>query len=219
MDIGVKILIVEDEIMIADYIKELLYDDGFTNLAMAHDIKEALHEMNSYLPDIILLDINLNGKNSGIDLAKLNTHNAAIIFLTGQYDQSLMSRAFETNPEAYLTKPIQKSDLLAAVQLQLHKMNKKFITIKQGYTKVKLNMDEVLFIKSDNNYLDIQLIDRKISIRQAMNTFYDEIPSKKFIRIHRSYIVNKTKITSKSSTSVFINEFEIPCSRNYMLPM
>ena len=98
--------------------------------------------------------------------------------------------------------------------MQVLKQKLNYVTIKVGYEAVKLILDDVLFIKSENNYIDIQMTDKKYTIRQSLNTFLDEIKSKDFIRIHRSFIVNQTKITSKNSTSVFIENFEIPCSRN-----
>ena len=214
MSLSAKILIVEDEVLIADYIKELLQSAHFTSIEMAHDAETALQQIESFVPDIILMDINLKGKNTGIDLAKKKNKDAALIFLTGQNDPSLMQKALESSPEAYLTKPVKKSDLIAAIQLQIFKHQLNYVTIKVGYDAVKINLEEVLFIKSDSNYLDIQLLDRKYTIRQSLNTFFDEIKSKDFIRIHRSFIVNQTKITSKTSSSVFIRNFEIPCSRN-----
>jgi two-component system response regulator LytT len=214
MSLITKILVVEDEILIADYIKELLQTESFTAIRMAHDPETALNEMATFLPDIILMDINLKGKNSGIDLAKHKNQEASLIFLTGQNDPKLMHKALESNPEAYLTKPIKKNDLIAAIRLQILKQKLNYVTIKVGYEEVKLILDEILFIKSENNYIDIQMMDKKYTIRQSLNTFLDEIKSKDFIRIHRSFIVNQTKISSKNSTSVFIENFEIPCSRN-----
>lgn len=219
MSLDPKILIVEDEILIADYIMELLHEENFNKIEMAHEKEEALHKMNSFLPDIILMDINLNGQNSGIELAKLKNENARIIFLTGQYDHVLMSKALKSNPESYLTKPIRKNDLFAAIQLANYKQQSNFITIKDGYDKVKINLDEILFIKSDNNYIDIQLINKKYSIRKSLEAFHEKLQSENFIRIHKSYIVNRTKILKKTSSTVFINEIEIPCSRSLELDL
>jgi len=219
MSLDPKILIVEDEILIADYIMELLHEENFNKIEMAHEKEEALHKMNSFLPDIILMDINLNGQNSGIELAKLKNENARIIFLTGQYDHVLMSKALESNPDSYLTKPIRKNDLFAAIKLANYKQQSNFITIKDGYDKVKINLDEILFIKSDNNYIDIQLINKKYSIRKSLDAFHEKLQSENFIRIHKSYIVNRTKILKKTSSTVFINEIEIPCSRSLELDL
>ena len=219
MSLNQKILIVEDEVLIAEYVMELLLEENFNKIKMVHDKEEAIHKMNSFLPDIILMDINLSGQNLGIELAKLKNENARIIFLTGQYDHSLMTKALESNPDSYLTKPIRKNDLFAAIKLAIFKQQSNYITIKDGYDKVKINLEEILFIKSDNNYIDIHLINKKYSIRKSLDAFHEKLQSEKFIRIHKSYIVNRTKIIKKTSSSVFINEIEIPCSRNLDLDL
>ncbi|WP_432670106.1 LytR/AlgR family response regulator transcription factor [Flavobacterium sp. SM2513] len=219
MILSSKILIVEDEILIADYLKELLQQEHFAAIELAHDKEEALTLMQSFLPDIILMDINLHGANTGIDLVEHKNENASVLFLTGQSDLGLMTRAFATNPDAYLTKPIKKVDLIAAIRLQIHKQQLKFITVRDGYKMVKINLEDVLFVKSENNYIDIQLADKKYSIRQTLDAFIKEIQSEAFLRVHRSYIVNTSKITMKKTGSVIINQFEIPFSRNIDLSL
>lgn len=217
MSLETKILIVEDEIIIADYLMELLRAEGFMNIRMSHNQDEALYEMRFFLPDIILMDINLHGRNSGIELVKSKNKNSGFIFLTGQSDMGLMTRAFETNPDAYLTKPIKKNDLLAAVKLLIFKQQLRYITVRDGYNLIKINLDDVLFVKSENNYIDIQLTHKKYSIRQSLEAFIKEISTEKFVRIHRSYIVNSSKISAKKTASIVVGSFEIPCSRNFDL--
>ena len=134
-----KILIVEDEVLIAEFIFELLTEESFTTLKIANSKEEAIQCMNEFEPDIILMDINLNGSNSGIELARKKNANAAIIFLTGQYDNDLMTKALGTNPESYLTKPIKQNDLFAHAEIL-------FIFIKySGLQKTK--MKRIIYIK------------------------------------------------------------------------
>lgn len=209
-----KILIIEDEILIADYLKELLLEENFTEVEMANDKEEADVQMKAFNPDIILMDINLHGKNSGIDLAKSMSDYASVIFITGQNDPTLMTQAFETAPEAYLTKPIKKDDLIAAIRLIAYKQQNKYITVKDGYNVVKINLKSVLFVKSENNYIDIQLKDKKYSIRQTLEHFIKDIQSEQFLRVHRSYIVNVSKIKAKKSHTLLVEQYEIPFSRN-----
>lgn len=214
MILSPKILIVEDEILIADYLKELLQQEHFTAIKLAHDKDEALALMQSFLPDIILMDINLHGENTGIELVKQKNDNASVIYLTGQSDAGLMIRAFETNPDAYLTKPIKKVDLIATIRLQIHKQKQDVITVRDGYKMVKVNLNDVLFVKSHNNYIDIQLAHKKLTVRQTLEAFINDIQSDLFLRVHRSYIVNTAKITTKKTGFILINQFEIPFSRN-----
>lgn len=192
-----KILIVEDEVLIAEFVLELLQEENYTQVQMAHEKEEAIKLIRDFLPDIILMDINLNGKNSGIELSKLKNDDAQIIFLTGQYDRAITIDALQTQPMSYLTKPINKKDLIASIMLASFQIKQKFINVKDGYRVIKIALDDILFVKSEKNYIDIQLTNKKITIRQSLDTFQNEIHSEQFLRIHRSYIVNLSKITLK----------------------
>lgn len=216
MDFNTKILIVEDEIIIADFIYNLLNKEGFKNIIIANKAITAMEAFQNFQPEIIILDINLQGKNSGIELSN-SAKNAMVIFLTGQYDESLMSKALATNPESYLTKPIKKEDLIAAIKLALLKKQSKTLTIKDGYDLITINHEDILFVKSDNNYIDIQTTSKKISVRKSLEGFLEEIVNLNFIRVHRSYAINKTKIQKKTNKSVFIDNHEIPISKNYIV--
>lgn len=215
MDFKTKILIVEDEIIIADFIQATLNKEGFKNVEMAHKTITAIEAFGKFQPEIIILDINLHGENSGIELAKSTNKDAIVIFLTGQYDESLMNKALATNPETYLTKPLKKEDLLAAIKLSILKKQAKNITIKDGYNIVKIDHDDILFIKSDNNYIDIQTTSKKYSVRQTLDGFLEEIVHSNFIRVHRSYVVNSSKIHKKTNSSLFVENHEIPFSKKY----
>ena len=209
-----KILIVEDEVLIAEFIFELLTEESFTAIKIANSKEDAIHVMYEFEPDIILMDINLNGSNSGIELARQKNPHAAIIFLTGQYDNDLMTKALDTNPESYLTKPIKQNDLLAAIQLAFLKSQAKSITVKDGSHTIKIKLDAILYVKSDGNYIDIQTTSRIYSVRMSLEAFLNETTDANFSRVHRSYIINKSKVTKLNSTTAFIGKEEIPISRN-----
>lgn len=167
-----KILIVEDEVLIAEYIFELLIDESFHLVKIAHSKEDAILLMNEFEPDVILMDINLHGIYTGIELANQKNQNAAVIFLTGQYDFDLLSKALETNPEYYLTKPIKKNDLFAAIQLAVLKNELKTITINDGINVVKVKLDTILFVKSDSNYIDIITKNKKILYSYGIRCFF-----------------------------------------------
>jgi DNA-binding LytR/AlgR family response regulator len=214
-----KILIVEDDVIIAEFIKDILEENNFDNVIIANDYESAITQMQNFCPDLILMDINLNGLNSGIELAEKKNENAKVIFLTGQNDHGLMSKALTTSPESYLTKPIKKNDLIAAIQLSILKNKPSYVVIKDGSKTIKIDLNEILFAKSENIYVDIQTTTKKYTIRKSLDTFLKELNNSNFIKIHRSYIINTTKITSKKTTSVFIEKYEIPISRNTNLEL
>ncbi|KIM09721.1 MAG: hypothetical protein KU29_00215 [Sulfurovum sp. FS06-10] len=209
-----KILIVEDQVLIAHHIKNILNDNHLNDVELAFTVEEATRKLNLFAPKIILLDINLEGKDTGILWAKEFVKNSQIIFITGQTEKETMLKAFEVNPVTYLTKPIKDADLIAAIELAKIKNKINYIIVKNGFDEVKVNFDDILFLKSDKNYVDIQLTNKTITIRNTLDNFCKELDSEIFCRIHKSYIVNKSKVTQKKSSSIKINAFELPLSRN-----
>ncbi len=215
MEDAVNILIVEDEVLIAEYLKELLEDDGFTNVRMAQDRDEALMHFCSFIPEVVLMDININGRDMGIELAMAKNPEADIIFLTAQNDIATMQKALATNPHSYLTKPVRKTDLMAAIQLVLQKRKDRFLNIKDGYGTVKIAQGDILYIKSDNVYLDIHTAKKTYTVRQTLEKFLLELDPTLFSKTHRSYVVNRTAVTRVSSKVIYIGNIEIPLSRNF----
>lgn len=209
-----KILIVEDQVLTANHIKNILNDNNWHQIEIAYKINQAIELLETFVPDIILLDINVEGNNTGIEWAKKYVKKAKIIFITGQTELETLQLALSTNPISYLTKPVKKIDLVAAITLFSINIKPTYIVVKDGYDEVKINVDDILFIKSDANYIDIQLENRKFTIRKSLDSFLKEVQSDKFIKVHRSYIINQVKITKKTSAFLYIEDFEIPLSRN-----
>ncbi len=210
-----KILIVEDQVLIANYIKNLLSDNALIDVELAFNVDEATKKINIFMPEIILLDINLQGKDTGILWAKEFVKSSQIIFITGQTEKETMLKAFEVNPVTYLTKPVKESDLIAAIELAKIKNKINYVIVKNGFDEVKVNFEDILFLKSDKNYVDIQLTNKTITIRNTLDNFCKELDSDLFCRVHRSYVVNKSKVSEKKSSSIKVNDFELPISRNF----
>lgn len=215
MENNSKILIVEDEVLIANFIEKMLQKEGFSNLETANDIETAESKFKTFRPDIVLLDINLEGPNTGIDLAGRKNEEAKIIYLTAQNDTETIQKAIATNPETYLTKPIKKSDVLAAIQLASFKNVKKYVVVKDGYDEVKLFHDDIIYIKSDNIYIDVITTSKKYTVRNSLDNFLKELNNDIFCKAHRSFIINKKKVTKKTTNAVFLSDIEIPISRNF----
>lgn len=211
---GVKILIVEDQVLIANHIKNILGDAGFKNIEMAFKINQAVVKLTSFQPDIVLLDINVEGRNTGIEWAEKHVSAAKIIFITGQNEIKTLEKALTVNPIAYLTKPVKGIDLLAALQVAIRQLKTNFVIIKDGFNEVKLKFGDILFVKSERNYIDIQTTGKKYTVRTTLDQFLGELDASLFCKVHRSYIVNTAKINLRKSNMVIIDTFEVPLSRN-----
>lgn len=210
----IKILIAEDEVLIADYIKEILENNGCENVFMAHSVSETQEKMKTLQPDVVLMDINLEGHFEGIKLCKEKNEETSVIFITGQTDSKMVENALATTPESYLTKPIREVDLLTAIKIIIQKKQKQYVFVKDGYSDIKLKLADIVYIQSDRNYLDIITTNSKFTVRNTLLEFSKVLPSS-FKQIHRSIFINSSFLEKKSSDEVVVNSFKLPLSRNF----
>jgi len=226
----VKILVVEDEIIIADNICDTLNDLGYETLEPAINYSEAVETIEREIPDIAILDIQISGRKSGIDLAKkINKYfNFPFIYLTSNSDSLTFNEAKQTNPSAFLAKPFSKEDLFLAVEVAIHNfsvrnkqnindsaiINEALFFKEKGVFKKKYFVD-ILFIKSDHVYVDIFF---KNGTCQVVRIGLSEIMNKlnsSFVRVQRGYIINLNEITQIESKVVRIGEHRIPIGKTY----
>lgn len=120
-----KILVVEDETIVALDIKSALRKLGFEVTATVTNHDDAIKSVKANEPDLILMDINLENSKDGIqtahDIQKIK--NIPILYLTAFSDDETISRAIKTNPVGYLIKPFKREELKSTVQLGLHKID------------------------------------------------------------------------------------------------
>ncbi len=215
---AIKILIIEDEVLIAEHIKDYLVSFGFSQIYMAHTKKLAIQSIDYVKPDLILLDLHLQQPKDGLDIANLIDENGIphYIFITANSDMLVIQEAIHTKASGYITKPLKKSDLFASIQIAL-KTNANpetsFLLIKENNTNVKLGFDDILYIEGNSNYINIFTKTQKVITRQSLDWAELELPENQFMRIHRSYIINIRAVKRTNSKSVFIEEIEIPISR------
>lgn len=230
---GLKILVVEDEIVIADNICLILEQLGYNVLEPAINYSEAIETINSENPDLCILDIQLAGSKDGIDLAwKIKEdYNIPFIFLTSNADPRTIERAKKLAPPAYLVKPFNRDDLYTSIEIALYNSREKadysddvdadqirikdafFIKDKHLFHKVKY--DDILFAKSDHVYIEIFTTDgKKHLIRSSMNDFEQSLPDQ-FFRTHRSYTINLEHLDAINSLNVVIQDYLIPIGKTY----
>ena len=118
-----KILIVDDEVIIARMLELMLTDMGYSIAAQAHSGEEALEKAAETLPDLALMDINLPGKPDGIETAAhlQRVHDVPIVYLSAHCSDTILERAKITAPFGYVMKPIKEKELYAAIEIALYK--------------------------------------------------------------------------------------------------
>jgi len=115
---GNKILIVEDEFVVANDLRLILEQAGYQILGIATSVEEALESLQQQKPDLVLLDIMLEGEKSGIELARnLRAQNIAFVYLSANSNQKILEEAKATEPYGFLVKPFRQKDLLITLEI------------------------------------------------------------------------------------------------------
>ncbi len=225
-----RILIVENESLVAMDMERMLQQLGYTIVPNVNSYDDAVKQLNSSKPDLVLLDINLNETKTGIDLSlKLQQeYKIPFIYITSHSDKTTMDQALVTKPNGYLLKPFDADDLYAAIEVAMnnfsgHTMNnddtamlgKDALFIKTDKNFVRVDIDDIFWIESEHNYLYIVSQKGKHIIRSNFRDFQQNVPATKFIQVHKSYMINLNKVEAFSHADITINGKEIPLSRMY----
>ena len=215
-----KVLIVEDEVLVAEHLKAILKGFNFDNVTMVHNAPDAYDALEQGFYDLVLLDITLGHKKQGLEIAdRINeTGKTPFIFITAYSDNAILSEALSKHPQAYITKPFKKTDIIAAINLVfIHKpeLAKPYLLFKDGKNEVSLKTQNIIYLRSEGNYIDIVTLTKKYSIRNSLEWFLANADENKFMKIHRSYVINLNFIVKLGSSTVLLENIELPVSRKY----
>lgn len=231
---AVKILVVEDEMIIAAKISMYLIEMGYEVTAIIPRSEEVLHHLEMSDPDIVLLDIQLKGEMDGVELAELliKQHPIPIIFLTANSDEETFQRARHTKPFAFLTKPFKKIDLKRTLELTVSRMAERtvddMVAVEPDGTpltdrifvlhkdrKVKIMLDTILYIEAERNYCNIITTNGNYLLTMPMKNLEASLPSSTFQRIHRSHIVNLKQVDEMDETTISVSGKLLGLSKTY----
>lgn len=238
----VHILVVEDELLLAEDIKLRLERMGYHVVAYVPSVQQALEKLKAHPEiDLALIDISLKGKLDGIDLAKvINTiYKIPFIFLTSHADRALVERAKEVRPYAYMLKPFNDREIAINVEMALaNYANNRYYSGTEGARLPQeednsvLHFNESLFLKKDHHYQRVPLAD--ITVLEADNNYTtvytthgqylystvlkkmeEKLPGKYFLRVHRSYVVNINAVSGFEGNILYVGEMRVPVSKQY----
>ncbi|UZR96530.1 LytR/AlgR family response regulator transcription factor [Chondrinema litorale] len=216
-----KCLIVDDEpnavLLLESYIKRLPY---LSLQKSCYNGIEVLDFLKNNAVDLILLDINMPMLN-GMDLSSTISDQVGIIFTTAYSEYAVES--YERNAIDYLLKPItfvrfQKAlSLLNTEKPQINQTTSEsvdWLYIKSGTEFIRIEFDDILFVKGEREYISIHTISKKHLIYKRMKEIENQLPSN-FCRVHQSFIVNLTKIDKVIQNNITIGKAHIPISQSY----
>jgi DNA-binding LytR/AlgR family response regulator len=235
-----KILIVEDEAIVAKDISVCLGKIGYEVLDTFSRAEKALDFLENNKPDLVLMDIMLAGNLSGIEAsAKIKEdYDIPVVFLTAYADEKTISKAKVTEPYGYIIKPFKEIDLRTSIEMALYKFKKEkeklegldqsrlnqdsivakeFIYVKSNSKLVKVQNDNILFIEALKDYVIIHTAEERFTIHSTMKDIEKKLPSEVFMRVHRSFILNLKKIKSIESSIVLLEQTnkKVPIGGSY----
>jgi len=234
IDTPIKILVVEDEMIIAAKISMHLTNLGYEVTGILPRGEEALMSVEENRPDIVLMDIRLKGDLSGIETA-IQIQKIAdipVIFLTANVDEGTFNKAKLAKPYAFLSKPYKQLDLQRAIELTISRLtapennlppgdngvgDQSFILsdrifVRQREKMIKFIVADILYIEADRNYCRIFTKTNEYLLCITLKSIEEKLTKHIFLRVHRSYIINLSHIDAVADDHVIINQKAMPVS-------
>ncbi|MBO0933212.1 LytR/AlgR family response regulator transcription factor [Fibrella aquatilis] len=216
------ILIVEDNTITAMHLRQTLEQAGHTVTGMARTLQAALTAVKNQLPDLALVDIQLDEKSTGNGVATarelLAYQHMPIIFLTADPELETYQSAIEMMPAAYMLKPFRADELLMNINLAYHNFQSTqggmadalqtgyvWVPIKEGLEKVAVA--QVLYIEADKSYANIVMADASTHlVTTNLTTVAQYFRLNSFFRISRSHVVNLDQVKQlKGNSLIFLD--------------
>lgn len=240
----VRILIVEDEFITMDALRDALTGMGYGISGDAMKADEALRVLDEGQTDLAILDIHIKGSRSGIWLAEQikERYHIPFIFLTAFGDKQTIADAARTQPGSYLVKPFVEQDLHAAIELAVNSYSsghylpapssaslpstapaaapKKWlitdsIFVKDDLIFLRVPVADIQYIQSYRNYLELNVGQgKKYILRSTLKAFLEQLPKDFFFQTHRSYAVNLRRVNRIGGNFIGVDDQEVPLSRD-----
>ncbi|MCE1188464.1 MAG: LytTR family DNA-binding domain-containing protein [Ignavibacteria bacterium] len=213
-------LIVEDEAISRQFLEHYVEQiDYLSIVGSCKSAKEALDILHDQHVDLILLDIELPGKNGLQFLDELDTP-PAVILVTAREQYAV--KAFEYDVIDYLVKPVTLPRLQKATQKVLKLLNQdtqspkpEAIFVKSGAKLQKVSFNKILFIEAQGDYVHIICSDKKYIMYNSMSEIIQKLPEESFSRVHRSYIINLQFVDGIMDNVITLGSHSVPLGSSY----
>lgn len=224
----INCIAVDDEPLALQLLQDNIGKVPFLNLVAAcSDAFEAIRVLQEKTIDLIFIDIQMPGL-SGLQFISSLENKPLVIFITAYKQYALES--YDLAVVDYLVKPVSLERFIKACNRakEMHELkslkqqskniySKDFTFVNVDYSQVKLIFSDIIWIEGLRDYLKIHLksTSKPLIVRASLKSIEPELPSNKFIRIHKSFIISLESITSIRKNSVFIKDMELPIGETY----
>ncbi|MGN6339971.1 MAG: LytR/AlgR family response regulator transcription factor [Ginsengibacter sp.] len=231
MDQLVKILVVEDELLVGSRIASKLASFGYEVTGVLPHGDKAISHVKENNVNIILLAIDLKGKTDGIETAKeIQKHfSVPVVYLTANADEAILRKAKIIKPSVCNSKPCnlqhaielticrmaeKQTDLIVAVENNdsRHCILKDRIFIRSRDKMMKIMVPDILYIEADRNYSQVFTKQKEYLLSLTLKAIEQKLSVDTFVRIHRSYIINVLQVDEVAENHVIIGPKAIPMS-------
>lgn len=233
---NVRILIVEDEPLIAEDLRAHLEELGYELCAVCDNALDAMAEVVARKPDLLLLDINMGDGPDGVQLAEKvrAKHATPFIFVTSHSDKATLERVKPLRPAGFIIKPFDENDLRTQIELALARYANDVeasaapteaqrhdfviadsIFIREKGRLVKVAIDDIHYAEADDNYVTLFTPARKFVITSTLAAVEEKLKSPNHLRIHRSYLVDTRRITAMEEGYVRIGTQSLPVGKTH----
>ena len=213
-----NIYIVEDEPLITATVETALKKQGFKVIGDSDEYDEALEQIDKNRPDLVLVDIQLEGDKDGIDLAmQLDDRKIPYLYLTSQRDPQTIKRVKETHPLGYIVKPFTEAGLRSNIELAWHNFSmtdEDFVLLKSNGRTYKINQASITYLKAFDNYCYVYTTSNQYVVPHTLKHTSEKLNLQNFVQTHRSYWVNLKRISSVEKNVVYIDNEALPVSNS-----
>ncbi len=232
----VRLLVVEDDAVIAADLASLSRDLGYLVCAICADAGAAMSALAVHRPDLVLLDIHLGSGKDGISVAEhINSHAAApFIFVTGHTDRATLERVKAVRPAGFIIKPFDEDDLRTQIEIALARFAARMevtalpsgaqqqdfriadvLFVRDKGRLVKVPVKEIIYAEAADNYVVLHVRDRRYVLASTLTGLEERIASPHFVRIHRGYLVDVRRITGLREREALIGDISLPVGRTH----
>ena len=232
---SLNVLIVEDDPLFALELEMLVQEIGYQVVKKVDNSAATLESIYANTVDFILMDIDIKGELNGIEIGQKTRHlNIPILYITSLGNDEHYEAAQESNMAGYLVKPIDKYSLRTAIDLAVNNillsrspkndnntsdgfLFEQYLFFKKRRVYHKVNIDDITIIEGADDYVQVYMKDKnKFLSRKTMRAMEGLLTPNKFVRVHRSYLIQISEIQSIDfqNQKLFIGDIEIPISRN-----
>jgi DNA-binding LytR/AlgR family response regulator len=220
-----RIGILEDEFLISDHLTSVIEDKGYEVVFVSDNVDDAKEQLKKNV-DFLLLDIKVNGKQSGIDFAEFvnQNYNIPFIFISSNTDEETIDKVKSAKPYGFLTKPFKNFDVDIAIDLALEKhsaiqqsnpIQQSVFFVKDKGAWIKLNYNDILYVEAADNYSTLFFVNQpEMVITKNLKYFESIFPESLFLRINRSIIVKISAIDKMDVKYIYINDKAFVVSDN-----